>query len=321
MRLNASGFSIEKYKLYELDKNDPKLYLTDYQRYKAKFINGEYAIVLGNKMLTTKYLQDFNAMPEIYGVLNEGIRLNNSNATSDELITLLDEKETLMIKDTKGGGGKGVYRLYKQEDGYYLDKNSMNLDDLKAILLSLKGYYISEVIKQADYAAKIYPGTVNSIRILMMRDPHTHDFFIATAVHKFGSSKTGSADNVWRGGLTALVDLDSGMLQRPILHKNNNRDMEWVDKHPDTLETIEGIKIPNWEEVKETLIKISNSFEMLDYIGWDVVITDEGVRLLEGNNYSEVSILQVHKPLLANQRVREFYQHHNIIKKSENAYE
>lgn len=313
--LNAMGFTSEKFNLYNFFENNPSKYLNDYQRYKSKYINGKQEVLLGNKMTTTKYLQNYNALPKVYGEINKGISLNKKIVTLNEFLEFLKEKESLMIKEVYGGGGKGIYRVDYKEGQFYLDDKPVTAEGISKLISTLDRYYISEVIKQADYAHNIYPGSVNTIRVLMMRDPDTRQFFIATAVHKFGSSTTGTADNVWRGGLTAQVDLKTGKLGRPAHHRNNNREIEWVDQHPDTGAQIQGVQIPNWDQAKEQLIKMSNEFTMLDYIGWDAVLTDQGLRLIEGNNYSEVSILQIHEPLLANPRVKKFYQHHLIVSK------
>lgn len=44
------------------------------------------------------------------------------------------------------------------------------------------------------------------------------------------------------------------------------------------------------------------------------VVTDEGVKVIEGNNYSDVNILQIHQPLLNNEKVKRFYKYYGIIR-------
>jgi hypothetical protein len=50
------------------------------------------------------------------------------------------------------------------------------------------------------------------------------------------------------------------------------------------------------------------------YIGWDVVVTDThgSFRVVEGNSSPDV-INQTHEPLLADERVVRFYEHHGVI--------
>ena len=46
------------------------------------------------------------------------------------------------------------------------------------------------------------------------------------------------------------------------------------------------------------------------FLGWDVVVTADGIRLLEGNANTGMNVLQVHGPLLSDPRIRRFYESH-----------
>ena len=72
--------------------------------------------------------------------------------------------------------------------------------------------------------------------------------------------------------------------------------------------------VPNWDNVKKSIVDIANSFDFLNYVGWDLVVTNEGIKIIEGNNYSDVNILQIHKPLLVDERVKKFYKYYGILK-------
>ncbi|HLQ82678.1 MAG TPA: sugar-transfer associated ATP-grasp domain-containing protein [Pseudogracilibacillus sp.] len=315
LNLLMHGFSSEKYDLYNFAKNNQKGYLSDFQRRKTYRINNKYAIIINDKNVFEKLLENDNITATNYGHISNGeIYINRKHSDFEKLVEIIKEKGQLIIKKTIGGGGKGIYKIAFSDDTFYIDDEDHSLEKLKAFIYNLKNHIIQEYISQADYSYNIYQGTINSIRILTMRDPETNEAFIATAVHKFGSEKTKPADNVWKGGMTALVNLETGVLQRSAYHHKDNKKIEWKDTHPDTCVKIEGTVIPNWEQVKDKVINLMNELSYLNYVGWDVVVTNDGVKVIEGNNYSDVNILQIHAPLLVNDRVKKFYKHYGIIK-------
>lgn len=309
------GFSSSKYDLYNLTKKNYKMFLSDFQRYKTKNINGPYSLIINDKSLFNKFYKDFNVTAKIYGKVEKGnIILGEEKSNPLGLIELVKEKNKIIVKKIQGGGGKGIHRLSYYKDSLYLDDEPIKERSLELFIKKLRNHLITEHLTQAKYSNDIYPGTINSIRILTLRDPQTDEVFIPIAVHKFGSEKTKPVDNVWKGGLTALVDLDTGVLGKSAYHLEENNKIEWLPVHPDTNKRIEGTMIPNWEQVKNKVLEVANFEKNLKYVGWDVVVTDSGPKIIEGNNYSDVNILQIHQPLLKNKRVREFYKYYGIVK-------
>lgn len=71
--------------------------------------------------------------------------------------------------------------------------------------------------------------------------------------------------------------------------------------------------VPNWRETKEKVLKLASKLPYLPYVAWDIVPLDTEILIIEANNCSDVSFLQVHKPLLKDKKVREFYEYHGII--------
>ena len=309
------GFSSEKYDLYNLSVNGFNDYLSDFKRFKTVLINRPYQIVLNDKNVFSKILAVDHITPEIYGKLKDGrIYLEHEEVTLDTLKAFLKEKKKVIIKKYDGGGGKGVYRVVYSLEKFNVNNDLLSWEEFINYIKNLDNYLIMEHLEQARYANTIYSGTINCIRIITMKDPETGEIFIPIAVHKFGSKKTEPADNVWRGGLTAQVDIETGILKKSALHHCKNKKIEWVEQHPDTKVKIEGTRIPNWDQVKRQVIEIARSLDFLNYVGWDVVVTDDGIKIIEGNNFSDVNILQIHQPLLIDERAKSFYRYHKIIK-------
>ena len=51
-------------------------------------------------------------------------------------------------------------------------------------------------------------------------------------------------------------------------------------------------------------------FPDLEYAAWDLLPTDDGWCVIEGNDTMDVDLLQVHGGLMARASVRQFVEHH-----------
>src|SRR5699024_6290981 len=304
------GFSSEKYELYDFKRNNYRLYLSDFKRRKTAKINGPYSLLINDKKLFSKVLPATNLTAEIYGHVKDGkIILANRERSFDEFCDFLAGQKKLIIKKLRSGAGKGIYRLSNENGHFCLDGKSTSLNTLSDFIKTLSDHLIVEHLTQVDYAKIIYPGTIIIIRIITMHDTDTDHVFIPIAVHKFGSDKTKPVDNVRNGGVTSLIDLNTGRLEKAAYHHENNKKIEWIQTHPDTNVKIEGTVIPHWDKFKNNVLEVAQSEDELKYVGWDVVVMDNGIKIIEGNNYSDVNILQIYQPLLVDDRVRKFYQY------------
>lgn len=148
-----------------------------------------------------------------------------------------------------------------------------------------------------------------------MWDYEVNKPFIAIASHRFGAHKESFVDNFSQGGLSCKIDLDSGLLEKGVSFQYGGK-KKYHDFHPVTGSKLIGVKIPQWEFVKDKILQIANSIAYIPYIGWDILITDKGFSIIEGNNYSNTRILQCHEPLLKKEPVINFYKKFGIIKNS-----
>lgn len=174
-------------------------------------------------------------------------------------------------------------------------------------------FLFTENIRQTGILSNIFPDSLNSIRILTMIDPQTNKPFIARTIQRFGSKKSGLVDNLSAGGITALVDIETGVLGKGVAYPYDGR-MNWIEKHPDTGVRFTGLKVDNWEKIKEQILSLSEDFYYLPYIGWDIAPMEDGFIILEANSNSNTRILQIHGGLLKEPRVREFYRYYGVIK-------
>ena len=128
-----------------------------------------------------------------------------------------------------------------------------------------------------------------------------------------GNEQSAPVDNFSSGGLAAEVDRETGELSAAV-HYPYAGQLDWHETHPDTDARIEGVKVPNWSAIREGVLDLAAAFSHTPYIGWDVVVTAEGeFTIIEANNSSDMDILQVHRPLLTDQRTRRFYERRGTV--------
>ena len=146
---------------------------------------------------------------------------------------------------------------------------------------------------------KIYDKSVNSIRVMVINsegyNPKIHQSYM-----RIGSSRTGYTDNVGYGGICVMVDPGTGEMYNPetiVDHK-----FYPCPEHPDTGTPIAGV-IPHWDLVREKVLQICRSLPELEYLGFDIAITDDAFEVIEINIHQ-----YLHKVYTLDREVMEFFE-------------
>lgn len=300
----AKGFLPGTCELYDFNTHPVEEYLSDLQREMTRGINGPYAALLHSKILFNEIFGAIVSTPLI-------VAYTNSNALIGELSSGL----RFFAKPVEGGGGLGVIRGEVNASGIAIKTEVFSRDAFERALLELSaqrkhywenGYIVTEAVVPHKTISGFFPGTVNTVRILMMRDEQ--GVFVATAVLRVGCSTSGFVDNFSSGGLSYAIDAFTGQIG-PGRRKNGRH----VTEHPETGAPITGENLPMWDLTLESARRAMEHCSGLRYVGWDIVISPDGPVFLEGNHYSDVDLFQVHGPLLKNERVRAFYAANGIL--------
>ena len=316
------GFVSDRYELYGLTTEDPSsLYVSDFARVaRGQRINDRrFVPVLQNKYVFHEVLAPSfgRYLPRLLGVVVEGKFLRtgdggSSGNPSKSLVTALDETPGLVVKPIDGGGGKGVHVLRRTPSGLAHNGRPIDPPSLRALQRTWNGYVVTEVVDQHPYAAKIFPAALNTMRVAMLRDVDTDEPFIPAAVHRFGNSQSAPTDNVARGGMTCPIDLDTGEMGE-LASLSSRGSLVRYEEHPETGARIRGVVIPMWDQARQLVIDVARALPYLSYVGWDVAMTEHGPKLIEGNHFMDISLFQVHQPLLRDERVRAFYERHGVV--------
>lgn len=312
-----NGFFSYSYVLFNFEENNPQLYISDIEEnIKSRHINQDL-VYIDNKILFPLFLKPFIPVnPEYHLIMNGSLSSFNekrSETTIEALVDAAEKGNGFMVKPVDGASGIGVFKVHFEDGTYWLNQDKKSKSEILHFVKSLHNYLVSPLIEQADYSTKIYPKSVNTVRMLTMVDPVSQKPFIAVAAHRIGNEQSFPVDNCAMGSFTANIDIETGTIGKAVTTVLHGMQNQWHSHHPDTGSPIEGVTIPNWQQIKSGILAIAENVKFLPYIGWDIVVTNDGFTIIEGNDGPDLKLHQVHGPLLTDKRVKAFYRHYKVI--------
>jgi hypothetical protein len=254
-------------------------------------------------------------VPKNYALIKKGriypINRERTITNFDQLVEYIKEKP-IVLKPVHGGGGKNVMLIDHQSGSIRCNKIPSDQQKLKEHIESMDEVLITEFIEQGHFPNSLYPESTNTMRIVTIRDVDTDKPFIVRAVQRIGNQKTVPQDNFTKGGMSSMIDLESGILSPAATHPKSST-LEWYDSHPVSGVSFAGQQIPGWDQIKRTILEAAEELPFLKCIGWDILLTESGPVALEGNSQPDPDVLQCHGPLLQNERVFRFYRHYGVV--------
>jgi len=307
----GGGFLADQYVLYDFKNNDKSEYLSEFDWYRSRYINEPFEVACNNKVICTEILKHHIRFAENYFIKNKGHVLDFENGlrSHEDIYECLKEHKKLVIKPFALGKGNGVHLFSMVGEQIYVDTDPYTKEDFIKFIEKRDRYVVCEYMKQHEYSDNIYDKTVNTIRFITMRDINTHNFKVFFAVQRIGTEKTIPVDNGSKGGLVSKIDLETGELSEARCLKT----LDSYEVHPDSGNPIKGVVIPKWNEIKEEVLGVANKMPYMDFIAWDLLITEDGVSVIEANTSSGVNIIQ----LWGGQKKGElgdFFRYHKVIK-------
>lgn len=305
------GYLADQWALYGLTFKNKGEYLSEFDWYRSRYINEPFDYMLNNKIVSTEVFKQYIRVPEIFAVKKDKYLMDfaGNNLSDKGLLEMIKAHGSVFIKPYGKGKGNGVNRVCHIEGRFFLDDMEISSGELCQNVMKREEFYISEEVKQHDYADLLYDKTVNTIRIITLRDPKTDKFKVFFAVQRIGTEATIPVDNASKGGLVCKIDLETGRLtQGRSLHN-----LTVYESHPDSGTRFEDVVIPDWQEMKEEILELARRFPYLHFIAWDIIKLKDGTNcVIEANTSSGVNIIQ----LWGGQRKGElgdFYRAHKVI--------
>lgn len=209
--------------------------------------------------------------------------LDVENVTIEVFAKFFRDHPFVFVKDVNGYCGIGIKKYESSEcDSKKLFYELVSHRDAHFIL--------EEAITQHEKLSEFHPWSINTIRIVTIYDNTNDIVYIMNARLRMGNLKN-SIDNFHAKGICANIDIETGIICSVGYDKQNN---EYVE-HPITHKQIVGFQIPYWESCKQFVIRVAKRVPTVRYVGWDIVIQNDGTFLLiEGNDNADHDVQQLH---------------------------
>lgn len=293
---HRKGFYSYRIKQYGITKENYKDFLSDYEYKRLRPLNNEYRKWLWDKISLYYVLRKYEAvLPEYYFHLcprddkmfyfNISTKESQYENSIQGIIGLLMSKKKLALKPTIGSHGNGFYKLEYSNNVFFINDKEYHVDDFIQFIKELNNYYIlTEYIEMHSSLKAIYDNVACTIRIMVI-NRNGYDPVIENCYFRIATKKTGQTDNIFSGGIFARVNIDTGEFGDSEIIENHV--MKPCLQHPDTHTKIKGV-LPYWKDIKEQVGEICKYISPIEYLGFDIVITDIGFKILEINTHQDL---------------------------------
>jgi Sugar-transfer associated ATP-grasp len=198
--------------------------------------------------------------------------IDAARATPPELAEFAARHPRMIAKPARGEGGSGI--------SIYDTAEIQDFVEWRASLIKRDQTLVEQVLEQHERLARLYPDSVNTVRMITYLDPNGTLHVIASVL-RIGNGDV--VDNFASGGMFTMLD-EAGVALYPGVDKQSNV----YEKHPATGVQIAGFAVPRYDEITDMVAEAARRLPTVPYVGWDIAVTPEGPALIEANHNSSV---------------------------------
>ncbi|NWN90426.1 hypothetical protein HLV39_02790 [Marinobacter adhaerens] len=240
-----------------------------------------------------KVINEDIVTPKVIGYVGfekrNDIEFNYLTRKSIQNIFIKNNIKKCIIKPTTGNQGRGVFLLEHTPGSntpFSINKKPFDTSSLFSFIenFSKKNnfdhFMLETLITPPETIKNISPNAAPNIRIVTLRTP-ANTIHVTHASIRLGR-KDSVTSNAGAGGILGKIDIESGEISN--CKTNTYISGEFIKFHPDTKFDLIGFKLPFWREIINECKKAASLIESVNSIGWDVLITENGPVILEGND-------------------------------------
>ena len=284
----------------------------DYFEFEFYLLNDEERSTYLTGRYNNEIIKKYNKR-EYWHILSDKVEFNNrfkdylgrdfidlKTASFKDFKEFISNKDKIIVKPINSCGGKGIEVISLDKDKL---KNEYNILKIYNKIVKNEQFLVEEYIVQNKELSRLYSKSVNSLRVLTFLDDNGK-VHIMNAILKIGNN--GDVDNFSSGGMYTFVN-EQGQVYVPAIDEKGNI----FSKHPISKENILGFNVPNYDLVLPFVTKLAMMVPEIRYIGWDIVLTEDGILVIEGNEFP--GIFQV-KPSISGIRTGDLPKYRKYMK-------
>lgn len=314
---HSNGFYAESACAYQLSDQTKGNYLSDYDFCKLWPLNDWQRIWINDK-LTFEYTlagtEFSHFLPEYYYYSSKGRLLalldSRMDVSLDGFLSLLREKGEFACKPCNGTESAGFHKLTCDADSFGIDGMPADAKGIGSFLREHPNYVFTEYLHPSQDMAEIDP-LIHTLRLVVI-DPTGVDPVPIASYLRFavGNKDSQSGANYQRPtsddicSYNVEFDIETGRYGNgKLAYATKVLDMP---RHPDSGILVEGA-VDAWQELLASIKRLSLRLGPVEYMGFDIGITDHGPKIMEINSHPGIKYLQIFKPLLTNELAAEYY--------------
>lgn len=317
----SQGFLADSAYWYGLDEHNTSDYLTDYDYYRIWPLN-DWARIWVNDKLTLKHLlnsSEFGSiMPDYYyytskeGLIPlEDCPKKTRVHTVDDFISVLMDVKDIACKPCNGTCSLGFYKLSANDEKHLLINDQLvTRAELENFIYSHNNYVFTEYLRPGGYL-KCFGDKIHTLRIVVVNPVGCEPKIIGGYV-RIPSEKCGMANYLHLEGdfiddyniVTDIDPLSGNWGNAKSIYVNRAVDLQYFPKTDLPLKgTIEGFDV-----VRQTVLGISDRFRNIEYMGFDLCVSTNGIKCMEINTHPGIRHMQIFKSLFSDQYTREYFE-------------
>lgn len=206
----------------------------------------------------------------------------------------LETKPDLLSKIYHNDSGKLVFKAKDGQCGNSVlvcKTSEIKMDEVVPFMKKNNWDLLEEYIVQHKDITNLSPFAVNTIRIVTQINKYGAVDILACRMRISGGANVDNFSHSSHTGMAAAINMETGIIDVPAVKKDNFSEPIYI--HPKTGIPIVGFKIPFWKETLELATNAALSHPQNKSVGWDIVITENGPGLIEGNHNWNRDIFQM----------------------------